>query len=93
MSEALKGDTMPRKYPVDSKYKNPDYFISRLKKKIGQRWITETMYLARVITAGKRHGLEVGDTVIIECVVERIEPLPDFEFRLTLRQKEVRLVL
>ena len=84
---------MPRKYPVDSKYENPDTFIDKLKKKIGQRWIKpEGQYLSKVITAGKRHGLEVGDTVIIECVVERIEIIPGFEYRLVLRQEEVRLV-
>ena len=83
---------MPSKFKVESYRKNPDAFIDKLKKKIGRPWITETKYLSKVITAGKRHGLEVGDTILIECVVERIEPLPDFEYRLTLRQKEVRLV-
>jgi len=83
---------MPSKFKVESYRKNPDALIDKLKKKIGRPWITETKYLSRVITAGKRHGLQVGDTVIIECVVERIEAIPGFQYRLTLRQEEVRLV-
>ena len=84
---------MPRKFTIKSKYENPDTFIDKLKKKIGRPWIKpEGQYMAKTIGRYQVDDVQVGDTVIIECVVERISALPDFEHRLTLRQEEVRLV-